>query len=159
MNIIARLEFELAYYDSAVHRFNHYTTRTPPSLQTVKYQTVLFDPLIGPYQVLPIQVRVGLGPMAISKGSPSGCLVSYPGHSLGESYFFAKMPSVFCSPNRLGHLYSEMRRCHHSLHTAILILVAIIYRHNVSAAILSALPAGVDFFFLFFLYFISFLET
>ena len=32
VNIIARLENELAYYDSAVHRFNHYTTRTPPQL-------------------------------------------------------------------------------------------------------------------------------
>ena len=31
MNVIARLEDELAYYDSVVHRFNHYTTRTPPS--------------------------------------------------------------------------------------------------------------------------------
>ena len=31
MNVIARLEYELAYYDSAVHRFNHYTTRTPLS--------------------------------------------------------------------------------------------------------------------------------
>ena len=30
MNVIARLEYELTYYDSAVHRFNHYTTRTPP---------------------------------------------------------------------------------------------------------------------------------
>ena len=30
VNIIARLENELAYYDFAVHRFNHYTTRTPP---------------------------------------------------------------------------------------------------------------------------------
>ena len=30
MNVIARLEYELAFYDSAVHRFNHYTTRTPP---------------------------------------------------------------------------------------------------------------------------------
>ena len=29
MNVIARLEYELAYYDSAVHRFNHYTTRKP----------------------------------------------------------------------------------------------------------------------------------
>ena len=29
MNVIARLEYELGYYDSAVHRFNHYTTRTP----------------------------------------------------------------------------------------------------------------------------------
>ena len=30
MNVIARLEYELAYYDSAFHRFNYYTTRTPP---------------------------------------------------------------------------------------------------------------------------------
>ena len=29
MNVIARLEYELAYYDYAVQRFNHYTTRTP----------------------------------------------------------------------------------------------------------------------------------
>ena len=29
MNVTARLKYELAYYDSAVHRFNHYTTRTP----------------------------------------------------------------------------------------------------------------------------------
>ena len=29
VNVIARLEYELAYYDSVVHRFNHYTTRTP----------------------------------------------------------------------------------------------------------------------------------
>ena len=29
VNVIARLVYELAYYDSAVHRFNHYTTRTP----------------------------------------------------------------------------------------------------------------------------------
>ena len=32
VNVIARLEYELAYYDSAVHLFNHYTTRTPPIL-------------------------------------------------------------------------------------------------------------------------------
>ena len=30
MNVIARLEYELAYYNSAVHHFNHYTTWTPP---------------------------------------------------------------------------------------------------------------------------------
>ena len=29
MNAIAQLEFELDYYDSAVQRFNNYTTRTP----------------------------------------------------------------------------------------------------------------------------------
>ena len=35
VNVIARLEFELAYYDSAVHRFNHYTTRTPPLIPLI----------------------------------------------------------------------------------------------------------------------------
>ena len=30
VNVVARLGYELTYYDSAVHRFNHYTTRTPP---------------------------------------------------------------------------------------------------------------------------------
>ena len=30
-----------------------------------KYQTVLFDPLIGPCQVLPCQARVDLGVMAM----------------------------------------------------------------------------------------------
>ena len=30
MNVIARLKYELAYNDSAVHRFDYYTTRTPP---------------------------------------------------------------------------------------------------------------------------------
>ena len=30
VNVNARLEFELDYYDSAAYRFNHYTTRTPP---------------------------------------------------------------------------------------------------------------------------------
>ena len=33
VNVIARLKFELAYYDSAVQRFNHYTTRIPPKPQ------------------------------------------------------------------------------------------------------------------------------
>ena len=50
MNVIARLEYELAYYDSAVHRFNHYTTRTPitprghPILKVVvRKRTSLYD--------------------------------------------------------------------------------------------------------------------
>ena len=34
MNVIVRLEYELAYYDSAVHRFNHYATRTPTLTDT-----------------------------------------------------------------------------------------------------------------------------
>ena len=32
VNVIAQLEYELAYYDSAVHRFNHYIMRTPFSV-------------------------------------------------------------------------------------------------------------------------------
>ena len=30
VNVIARLEYELTYYDSAVYCFNHYTMGTPP---------------------------------------------------------------------------------------------------------------------------------
>ena len=33
VNVIAQLEYELAYYNFAVHRFNHYTTRTPPGFE------------------------------------------------------------------------------------------------------------------------------
>ena len=43
MNVIERLEYELAYYDSAVHRFNHYTTRTP---QTGVLQGDTFSPYL-----------------------------------------------------------------------------------------------------------------
>ena len=44
MNVIAWLEYELAYYDSAVHRFNHYTTRTPPTIKIVhNYKSDLTD--------------------------------------------------------------------------------------------------------------------
>ena len=32
MNLIARLEFELIYDDSATQNFNHYTTRTTPKI-------------------------------------------------------------------------------------------------------------------------------
>ena len=43
MNVIVRLEFELAYYDSAVHRFNHYTARTPPyHLETIVRTIIIY---------------------------------------------------------------------------------------------------------------------
>ena len=38
MNVIARLEYELAYYDSAVHRFNHYTPGWDWVLCLIAYQ-------------------------------------------------------------------------------------------------------------------------
>ena len=40
MNVIARLEYELVYYDSAVHRFNHYTTRTPHNFKRYPARTI-----------------------------------------------------------------------------------------------------------------------
>ena len=47
VNIIARLENELAYYDSAVHRFNHNTMRTPPIMYEYNFflicQTISFS--------------------------------------------------------------------------------------------------------------------
>ena len=44
MNLIVRLEYELAYYDSAVHRFNHYTMRTD---RTIRLFCVINWTLIG----------------------------------------------------------------------------------------------------------------
>ena len=62
-----------------------------------KHRKVVFEPIIGPYQVLPLRVRVDLGAMAIdgyfsiTGAPPSYCLVSYLGHSLGKSYSSAKL--------------------------------------------------------------------
>ena len=52
MNVIARLEYELAYYDSALHRFNHYTTRTPPCAEECG----------GRWQTLGVAVGLSAGP-------------------------------------------------------------------------------------------------
>ena len=41
VNVIARLEYELAYYDSAVPRFNHCTTRTPRLMELKVCNTLL----------------------------------------------------------------------------------------------------------------------
>ena len=60
--------------------------------------------------MLPRRARVDLGAMAIkgilcipqrsinTGASPSNCFVSYPGHSLEESYPSAKMQSVYSTP-------------------------------------------------------------
>ena len=39
VNVIALLEYELAYCESAVNRFNHYTTRTRPTSFVYKHKT------------------------------------------------------------------------------------------------------------------------
>ena len=43
MNGIGRVEYELAYYDSAIHRFKHYATRTPHINQCPGYETKQSD--------------------------------------------------------------------------------------------------------------------
>ena len=80
-------------------------------IQTIQFsismQLVLFNPLIGPYQVLPFLTRVDLGangnegvlciPQSsnITGTSPSDCLVSYPGHTLVGSYPSEEVQSVY----------------------------------------------------------------
>ena len=86
---------------------------------------------IWPYQMLPLQVRIDLGAMvmkgyfpqsfSITGASPSDCLVSYPGHSLRESYPSAEMQSVYSTAqanwayirewNTLYVLYKPFRFC------------------------------------------------
>ena len=59
MNVITRLEFDLADYDSAVHHFNHYTTQTPPrnfpiyGIHFPEYSCYfLFERVVSPIRVL-----------------------------------------------------------------------------------------------------------
>ena len=64
VNIIARLEFELAYYDFAIHRFNHYTTRTPRISLKVKiiarreFKLVYFKPALRPLAITPLVLTI-----------------------------------------------------------------------------------------------------
>ena len=59
---------------------------------------------MGPYQVPLLWVRVGLGVMAMKESSAfpktpallePDCLVSYPGHLLGESYPSVEIQFVY----------------------------------------------------------------
>ena len=77
-----------------------------------KCHTVLFDPLIGPYQSWSGprsngNERVFHIPQISKAGvSPSDCLISYPGHLLGRSYPSAEIQSVYstASPTQLTGL-------------------------------------------------------
>ena len=83
--------------------------RSPEPSQQV-CSLVLFDPYLRPYQVVNTlgQNEPGSdskeGVLRISQRSsmtgalPSDCLVSYPGHSLGESYLSVEMPLVYSTP-------------------------------------------------------------
>ena len=63
MNVIARLDYELAYYDSAVHRFNHYTTRTPPDYERDGYTNRNCPPL----KTIPKIIYTGTGRLGNKK--------------------------------------------------------------------------------------------
>ena len=52
VKVIARLEYELVYCDTAVHRFNHYTTRTPPSKESAKQANCSLLPNCWPKRVM-----------------------------------------------------------------------------------------------------------
>ena len=99
-------------------RFNKSFLFTP-----IKCQTFLFDPQIGPHQVLPFRVRVDQGVMAklrvlriprssrITGASPSDCLESY----LGQSFMMVlslcrDAVSVFYCPRRLGRKKKRKRK-------------------------------------------------
>ena len=43
MSVIARLEFELAYYDVAEQNVNFYTKKTPPKKRTLKFTLDVFS--------------------------------------------------------------------------------------------------------------------
>ena len=81
-------------------------------IQTIQFSIsmllVLFNPQIGPYQVLPFRPRVNLGAIAMKgystfhKAPESDCLVSYPGHSLERFLpLYRDAVSVYNSPSRL----------------------------------------------------------
>ena len=74
VNVIARLEYELAYYDSAFHRCNHYTTRTPLLLngfQFSKWLNSTIWPIVWPEQVIPL--RDGNDNAGVPQRPPGGC--------------------------------------------------------------------------------------
>ena len=54
MNVIAWLEYELTFYDSAVHQFNHHTMRTHPSaeMQSVCSAALMDPAIVKWFQVL-----------------------------------------------------------------------------------------------------------
>ena len=48
VNVITQQEFELTFYDSAVRRFNHYTTRTTPETAEIYEELMKMDEVFTP---------------------------------------------------------------------------------------------------------------
>ena len=125
VNVIAWLEFELAYSDSAVHCVNHNTTRTPPWLIKVKSMLIPINITISKnsfyrrrqFSCLWLIDRTLSGAItpddsepgsyankrvlrvaqscSITEATASDCLVSYPGYSLESFYSSVEVQSLY----------------------------------------------------------------
>ena len=95
MNIIAWLEYELTDYDSAVHRFNHYTTKTPPITKKDNFCSSLIDylPIIPKiYRLIKTHnLWITLQPIISGIGSVP------PPHNITKSLAEMLTPSFKCS--------------------------------------------------------------
>ena len=115
-------------YQAIQFSASSFNVKTVP-FQTIQFsismQFVLFNPLIGPSQVLPFWARES-GPgtngnegvfcnpqsSSITGTSPSDCLVSYPGHWLGiVSPLGREAVGVFYTPSRLGKAKTIYNTC------------------------------------------------
>ena len=106
MNVIVRLEYELAYYDSTVHRFNHYTMRTTPAFDRVDHsflKAILSVASFGlhfhswkcllyvsPRVIVEVN-RVRLRPITLTLSIHQGCLPSLILYILALEPFLCKL--------------------------------------------------------------------
>ena len=104
VNTTAQLGSELAHNYVAVQYAIQYALGTSSkqisdnklgSLFVRFSSLVLFDPLIGPRSDGNKEVLRFPQNSSITGAWPSDCLMSYPGHSLGDSYPSAEMQSVY----------------------------------------------------------------
>ena len=120
MNIIARLEYELAYNDSAAHRFNHYTTRTPLKVKVLIFLFAFFyfhsvvcrdgkvhyltDSLFFCLLSLSLVVWLRFGDVFVSQNPREVYASHSPGQILGCAYINCSYDQIliFCpTPNRI----------------------------------------------------------
>ena len=118
VNIIARLENELAYYDFAVHRFNHSTTRTPPMVVWVTASLLrspglsLADLNTAEVCMVLIFLLISNSSSLFSKPTIIGITVTLMIHSFFSPLARSKYQSIFAS--FLSFLLSCLLLCQNS---------------------------------------------
>ena len=110
MNVIARLEYELAYYDSAVHHFNHYTKRTPPPLSMRSHHGVIAKVLNSGLTLIFRLIHLG---KVLNPFKPSNCELNNINAVLLQGWLF-QYPTKFNMPlNKCNILTFEPgQKCH-----------------------------------------------